>query len=104
MHIVDHRGKLASADHGIVNPLGFVDCIDVGASSCEQDPLQKDQFGSITKLVLDPARVPAGPRVFRLQRAPNLFAVTAELAERLRGAGLRGIAFVAPESYDSALY
>jgi hypothetical protein len=104
IRILDHRGKVASADHCIVNPLGFVDCIDTDATVGEPDPLQKDQFGSIGKLVLDPARVPEGRRLFRLRGAPNLFAVTTGLAERLRAAGLRGIDFVAPESYDSALY
>lgn len=104
IRILDHRGKVASSDYCIVNPLGFIDCIDVGASRYEPDPLDKESLGSVSKLVLQKARVPHGSRLFRVRRAPMLFAATAELAQRLRSGGLRGLALVEPETYDSSLF
>lgn len=74
----DHRGRLHSRDHAIVNPIGTRDCLDEAASD-----LIVSALGGILiarRFVLDPGKVEGAPSLFRIGGSPGDYVVDARLA------------------------
>jgi hypothetical protein len=91
--IINHKGRLASSDYFIINPLSIYDAIDFTQSVVKRNNINPDAIASVTKLVIDPLRVPQNATVFRLKSFERRVLVHREIADRLSRTGLSGIGF-----------
>ena len=92
--IIDHKGKVASAKHFIVNPYKLQDCIDQGASTIRWNPMDKDLISACTKMVIDEKRIEQNARVFRLQHYRKKVLFARDLAEGIEKAKFTGLNFI----------
>ncbi|GAA5182354.1 hypothetical protein GCM10025771_31450 [Niveibacterium umoris] len=100
--IVDHKGRLASEDYFIVHPTVPVDCLDRKASAYEEDILDPDSIGFISKLVLDEAAIPPDRQIFSMAGYWDLTFARRDLAEALIAAGFTGIRFIEPSEHPES--
>lgn len=91
LRIVDHKGRVASASHVIVHPLGLVDAIDMTQSEYQPHRFVKGRIDKVKKLVIDPARVPPDRQLFKLKGFGVPVIVRRSLAERLSASGFSGL-------------
>jgi hypothetical protein len=97
--IVDHRGRVASADYVIVHPVEPVDCIDRERSEFSESRITPGQISRFSKMVIDEARVPADREIFRLQGFWGATLVRAGLVRDLSAAGFSGLSFLPVSNY-----
>lgn len=100
MKIINHKGRVASEDYYVLNPLELVDCIDREASAVEYDFLDESMIRCCAHLVIRQDAVPAGLSLFRLAFWPDRIVVRRGLAERMNAAGLTGLLFYEPIEYS----
>jgi hypothetical protein len=99
--IINHKGKAASTDYFIVNPVGLVDALDLKASEPIYNAIKKDMINRVARIVLDPSRLDPERRVFRLKGFFNRVLIDKALADAITAAGLVGPFFKKLEFYDS---
>jgi len=102
--IRDHRRKIASKDHFIVNVLHPVDCVDRKRSTLVMSAIDPTQAISIENPVLREDQIPADVDLFRLAVRTSVFVVRDELKARIESAGLRGMELIPIAEYDSAIH
>jgi hypothetical protein len=93
VRIINHKGRLASADYFIINPLAVYDAIDFAQSVVKRNNINPDSLSSVSKLVIDPSKVPPEATLFRLKAFERRVVVRRQVADRLTAAGLVGIGF-----------
>lgn len=86
--ILDHKGRLASDGHVVVNPIGTLDCADLEASSIEWFD---GDVVDVDELVLDARKLVAAPALFRPREEPRSYVVRGDLAASLQQANLRNL-------------
>lgn len=69
----DHRGRLYSRDYVIVNPIGTLDCLDLGASDAVRTP--SGEIMLFRRMVLDGRKVATAPSLFRPREEPTSYVV-----------------------------
>lgn len=74
--ILNHKRRVASADYFIVNPLGTLDCADLGASDIEFDG---SDVVAVESLVLAEAKLGGAPDLFRVREDPSIYVVSQAL-------------------------
>lgn len=84
LSILDHKGRIASRDYFVVNPIGGFDCLDRQASEIEW---HGDQVVEVTRYVFAKAKVATAPDLFRIRETPRVQVMSAALAERCLAAG-----------------
>jgi hypothetical protein len=91
--IINHKGKLASADYFIINPYKLQDCIDRQASDLKWNAIDPDLISICKKLVIDESKIEPGCKVFRPKHLPVKVMFERGLAGKLQSAGLTGMKF-----------
>lgn len=81
IQIINHRKRVASADHFIVNPLGVVDVLDTKASDIEW--LNGDVV-DIEKMVLDPKKAKKAPDLLRVKEEPAEYLISERVLDAWR--------------------
>jgi hypothetical protein len=81
--IVDHKGKVASKDYFVLNPLELVDCIDRKQSIYKESKVKPGEISFCDKLVLDEARIPGDRKLFRLKGYAQMAILASEVAGAL---------------------
>ncbi len=99
--ILDHKGKVASADYRIVNPFPPQDVLDLKASGPTYSAIHKSSINDVKRLVIDPKRVEPGVRIFRIKGFTNPVLVDRKLAEEIAAEGFVGAAFIELDEYES---
>lgn len=74
--IYNHKGRLASKDYFLINPIGTVDALDHEAS--EIDMFEGDVV-EIDKTVLDARKCMKAPDLFRLKEEPHRYIVSSDV-------------------------
>jgi len=97
--IINHKGRVASDDYFVLNPLETVDCIDKEASSVELDSLNKDMIDMCAQLVLKEDVIPPELKVFRTKYWRGRILIRRDLAQKMEQAGLTCLNFIEPEEY-----
>jgi len=97
--ILNHKGRIASKDYYILNPLVVCDCIDIDGSYVDWNAIKKDMIDSCEQLVLKEDAVSIEYKVFRPKFLPIIILVRTEIAKRLREAGFTGLYFKDPLEY-----
>lgn len=100
LQIINHKGRVASKDHYILNPLRSIDCIDMAASQARVDALDPANMDGVSQLVLREDNIPADAMVFRTLYLPGTILVRRGLADKLRATDLTGLKFVEPHEYE----
>lgn len=89
--IIDHKGKVASKDYFILNPLEPVDCIDRKNSKFKASAILPDEITRFEKLVIDESAVPGGRKIFRMKGFGNIALVAKTLADSLKKGNFTGL-------------
>lgn len=97
--ILNHKGRVASADYFIVNALDICDCIDLDASEVEWNFIEKDLISNCERLVLKEEAIPQNYMVFRPKFKPNIILIHIALVEKLYAANFTGLEFQDPLEY-----
>ena len=100
--IVDHDGRVASSSHVIVHPVGLVDCIDMGQSVYKPHRIVKGKIDKVTKLVLDPERVPEGRQIFKLKGFGTPVVVRRAFADKLDAFAFSGLDWLDVDGFPTS--
>ncbi len=92
--IIDHKGRVASRSHVIVHPIEPVPCIDLQDSVYVRSEIVADKLQDVTRLVLDPSRVPADRPIFKAQGLARATFVHRELAQAISREGFSGVGWI----------
>jgi hypothetical protein len=98
--ILNHKGRSASKDYFILNPVGSVDCIDIKKSGVEWNSIDEDDISDVEQLVLKKGAVPAKVVVFRPKHLASTILVRRALADQLSSDGLTGLYFEELEDFS----
>lgn len=97
--ILNHKGRIASKDYFIMNPLDKIDCIDLESSGVDWNAIDPSKISSCEKLVINEDTVPDETVMFRPKFWLNTILLRRELAAGLSAAGLTGLLFLEPSKY-----
>jgi len=100
VHIQNHKGRIASSDYFIVNPLGTVECVDVKASKVKWNDINPELLSSCEQLVIKTNAVPAAKHLFRPKHVPYILLARSELAKQMERAKFTGLSFRDPLEFD----
>jgi len=101
--IRDHRGRVASPDYFIVNPLIVVECIDTKRSKLTWNAMEPTLIAGVVDLVLqDDVKIERGVLLFRPKHLENVVMVTADLADAVGAAGFTGTRFVEIADFEGS--
>jgi len=81
--LYDHKKRIASKDHFIVNPLGTFDCLNLQKSEIKYSKSHPDEIIRIKKYVLDPRKLESAPPLFRIKENPRAIVFSQEAVNRL---------------------
>ena len=99
VRVIDHKGRLASAEYAIIHPLHPVDCIDRQRSVFRISPIKPDSIKSFEKLVLDESRIPRERMLFRMQGFWGITLVRRDLATAISSMGFTGLEWLGIDEY-----
>jgi hypothetical protein len=85
--IFNHKKRLASDRHFIVNPIGGQDCLDLKLSSIEYLDGDTEQIVGIDKYVFDPVKLSKAPHLFRIKEEKNKYVVSETLIWEFKKTG-----------------
>lgn len=89
--VVDGRRRSLSTEHGVLNPLGLVDGLDLSASTVLRDPDDPEKILEVEVAVLARQQVDVQQTLFRLRYAPRMFVMAGELLDRCREAHVENL-------------
>jgi len=96
--ILNHKGRVASTEYTVVNPVGLQDALDLKASGPHYNLIDKQSIDHVDKIVLAPARLEKGVRLFRLKGLTTPVLLDKALADAIAGEGFVGPYFQPPDS------
>ena len=97
--IINHKGRIASKDYFIINPLDICDAIDFDQSEIKWNNINPDIISSCAKLVLKKNNIPYDFKIFRLKYFPRRVLLRRDLAEKIGKGGFTGIAFTESQNF-----
>src|SRR5262245_60585043 len=71
VELMDHKGRVASADYFVINPTRLQDCIDKKASKLTWNSIDQDLISGCSQMVIDEERIESNAMVFRLKHYPS---------------------------------
>ena len=98
--IIDHKGKVASADYFIVHPVNLQPALDLKASKPTYNTILTTQIDEVERLVLDPKGIAPGLRMFRLVGLSRPVLVDRALADEMTKQKFVGTEFVELEDWE----
>lgn len=90
--IINHKKRVASPDYYVLHPTWVIDCIDQKKSELDWNLIDPELISNCNKLVLDPAKVPADAKVFRLKHMGYAVLIRADVAEKIMEQEFTGVA------------
>ncbi len=92
-----HNRKTLDARYVVANLLDVAPCVDLERSDFEPNEVIRGEVDFFRRLVLDPAKVPADRKIFRMKEQPRTILVRDDLVAAIRAAGCTGVTFVPTE-------
>jgi hypothetical protein len=99
LEIVNHKGRVASADHVIVHAIEPQDCLDHAASGAAYSGILPTDVVRVSRLVLDPNKIDPKVPLFRIKDFGYPAIVARPLAQEILQAGFTGTAFIELDQY-----
>ncbi|MCY1082650.1 imm11 family protein [Archangium lansingense] len=78
--IYNHKKRVASPDHFILNPLGVVDCLNLRASEIEYF---QGKVVHVDRLVLDPGKLEKAPELFRVRENSRAYVISDRIVDEV---------------------
>ena len=97
--IRDHKGRIASKDYYVLNPIDPVECLDDESSVAEPSLILPDEIDSVQTLVLNVERIDPKREIFRIARFPIVTVVHRRLAEAIDQQGFTGVRWLELSDY-----
>jgi hypothetical protein len=97
--IINHKGKIASRDYRIINPIEPIDCLDLPRCLPKWGTINPESIKSVARLVLDEAKIPESRWMFRPKAFRRVTLVRRELAERIEAEKFTGVRWVELQDY-----
>jgi hypothetical protein len=97
--ILNHKGRLASKDYFIMNPLDSIDCINQDESGVIWNKIDTSMISSCEKLVLKEDAIPEGSVMFREKFMRNTILIRRDIADKLLSTEMSGLFFLEPSQY-----
>jgi len=97
--ILNHKGRVASKDYFIFNPLQTIDCIDVEKSGVTWNSINPDSISRVKQLALRDGSVPGKVDVFRPAHLQRKILLRRSLYEKLSDYGITGLSIEEPEKF-----
>lgn len=97
--ILNHKGRIASKNYFIMNPIGVVECIDLEKSVVEWNLIDTNLIDGCEQVIFKEDFISEDCKIFRPKFWPYLIIIRNELAEKLVGAGFTGLYFRNPLEY-----
>ena len=97
--IIDHKGKVASKDYSILNPLELVDCIDREKSKFRPSRILPEEIDKFDQLVLDETRIPEDRLLFRMKGFNDIALASKSLVDVLTKGNFTGLGWMPVSKY-----
>ncbi len=97
--ILNHKGRVASKDYFVLNPLDTLDCIDQEKSGLVWNAIDPTVISNCESFVLKDDAIPEDSNMFRAKFMAKTILVRREIADKLSAAGLTGLSFLEPSKY-----
>lgn len=98
--LLDHKGKVASREHFLLNVLGHAEAVDLERSVVDMDSILKDRIAYFDKLVLRREGIPPDARIFRLSRKRNEFLISQAVHDAFTQEGVTGFKAFLADGWD----
>ncbi len=102
--ILDQKGKVASHDYFIINPIEPVECLDLKKSGAGFSRIDKTQVARVQQLVIDKSRLDMNREMFRPKDFHKITLVRRDLAKAIDKAKFTGITWVEIQDYNSLFF
>jgi hypothetical protein len=86
--LLDHRGRVASKDYVIVNPLGTLDCLDEKESGIKR---VNDEVVGVDEYVIASSKVAKAPQLFRIREDEDEYVFGLKLMRRIQKLDLSNV-------------
>ena len=97
--IINHKGRVASENYFIINPLGIYDAIDLDSSSVKWNNINPEEISTCLKLILKKEYIPADAKMFRLKYFSRHVVLRRDLAEQIKNGSFTGISFTDVQNF-----
>lgn len=97
--IVNHKGKPASSDYSLLNPIILQNCINPEKSGARWSTLTPDRMAAIKRLVIDEDKIDKAAKIFRPTGFSRIVVVEVKIADEILAAGFTGIRWVDINEY-----
>ena len=97
--IIDHKGKVASKDYFILNPLDLVDCINRKKSKFRSSLIFPENIEKFEKFVIDESRIPEDRPIFRLKGFSYMALASKSLVDALTKGQFTGLEWLPVSKY-----
>jgi len=91
--ILNHKGRREKAKYFFIHQINFPACADRRQTVGEEDPLAPDEYGLLTKLVLDESKIDSALAIFRAAEYPARPFFRRDIVAKIKAADMTGIAF-----------
>jgi hypothetical protein len=98
--LLDHKGKVASPDHAILNPLRTADLIDMKLSKYRTTSFEPDQIATVYELHVLPAQVDPAVHIFRAATMQEQIFIDEVVHDAFERAQLTGLRLFPAEGWD----
>src|SRR5262249_24374008 len=89
--LLDHKSRVYSRDYAFLNPLEKIQCLNLQLSKVDRSA--KGEIEEVLELVLDKAKEPDLPDLFRLGEEPHIYLMSDFLVRALERAGCTNFHF-----------
>ncbi len=89
----DKQKRVVDAPYFIANLLDVAPCADLGRSKYVPNKVIPGEVDTFHELVLDPGKVPADRKIFRMKEQPRTILVREDLVRAITAAGCKGVLF-----------
>jgi hypothetical protein len=97
--ILDHKGRPASREYYIINPVNPIDCMDVQKSEPTYSLMDRTNIKRVKQLALDTSRLDPDRLIFRPKSFYRAILTKAKLSVEIDRAGFTGIRWIKPENF-----
>jgi hypothetical protein len=97
--ILNHKGKVASRDYRLINPIEPIDCLDMELCKAEPDIIDPDSIRSVERLVIKEDKIPEARWMFRPKGLYRVILVRRELADKIKAEKFTGVRWLELDEY-----